>query len=135
MTWVGSKAKGAAVGVGAQLLTFQTVDVLKEAAGRSRPNDANNRSFPSEHAARLAVASTLSSRNVRAMPLPEGGQVALHAGLTTLTALGAWSRLEAGAHYPSDVLTGIGIGHFWGAFVNDAFMGLDESSLRLDVNA
>jgi membrane-associated phospholipid phosphatase len=34
--------------------------------------------------------------------------------------------LEAKKHYPSDVLAGMALGHFLGAFINDAFLGLDS---------
>jgi membrane-associated phospholipid phosphatase len=38
----------------------------------------------------------------------------------------AWARVEAGAHYPSDVLAGAALGHFLSAFIYDGFMGLPE---------
>ena len=37
----------------------------------------------------------------------------------------AWARIEAGEHYPSDVLVGYALGHFFSAFIQDAFLGLD----------
>ena len=37
----------------------------------------------------------------------------------------AWARVEGERHYPSDVLAGMAIGHFFGAFITDAFLGLD----------
>jgi hypothetical protein len=39
-------------------------------------------------------------------------------------ALSAWSRLEARAHYPSDVLAGVALGYYISAFIHDSFMGL-----------
>jgi len=36
------------------------------------------------------------------------------------------ARVEAGAHYPADVLAGAAIGHFLSAFIYDAFIGLPE---------
>jgi membrane-associated phospholipid phosphatase len=40
----------------------------------------------------------------------------------------AWARVEAGAHYPSDVLVGMSIGNFFGLMFSDAFLndGLRE---------
>jgi TctA family transporter len=29
-------------------------------------------------------------------------------------------------HYPSDVLVGYALGHFFRAFINDAFLGLED---------
>ena len=35
----------------------------------------------------------------------------------------AWARVEANQHYPSDVLVGLGLGHFMGSFFTHAFLG------------
>ncbi len=37
-----------------------------------------------------------------------------------------WARVEAGKHFPSDVLAGAALGHFLSVFFHDAFMGLPE---------
>jgi len=50
------------------------------------------------------------------------------AGLTALTLGTGWARVEAGFHYPSDVLVGMAIGNFNGAFFDDAFMGLPSKA-------
>jgi len=50
----------------------------------------------------------------------------IDAGLTALTLGTGWARVEAGFHYPSDVLVGMALGDFNGAFFNDAFMGLPQ---------
>ena len=50
-------------------------------------------------------------------------------GLITLTIGTSWARIEAGWHYPSDTLFSIALGNFIGSFINDAFLGLDESSI------
>jgi hypothetical protein len=39
----------------------------------------------------------------------------------------AWARIEAGAHYPTDVLAGAALGNFVSLFVHDAFLGGDCS--------
>jgi hypothetical protein len=36
---------------------------------------------------------------------------------------GTGFRVEAGAHYPSDVIVGMAIGDFFGAMFDDAFLG------------
>ena len=43
----------------------------------------------------------------------------------------SWARIEAGWHYPSDTLFSMALGNFIASFVNDAFMGLSESSSAL----
>jgi hypothetical protein len=54
--------------------------------------------------------------------------VPIDAGLTGLTLATGWARVEAGFHYPSDVLVGMAIGDFNGAFFDGAFMGLPQAS-------
>lgn len=50
----------------------------------------------------------------------------LQIGFTTLTVSTAWARVEAKSHFPSDVLAGMALGHFIGAFINDAFLGTES---------
>ena len=38
----------------------------------------------------------------------------------------AWARVEAGAHYPSDVLAGAALGRFLSATVHDSFLNLPK---------
>jgi len=130
--WIFNKVKGLAVGLSARYLTVVSVDVLKDAVGRTRPNEENDKSFPSEHASTVAVSSTLASRNLRSIEMPSALHTSLNASLGVLTAAGAWCRVESGNHFPADVLAGISIGHFLGAFINDAFLGLGEHK-NLDV--
>jgi len=47
----------------------------------------------------------------------------LDAGFISFGAGTSWARVEAGMHYPSDVLAGAALGHFIAAVVNDAFLG------------
>jgi len=49
-------------------------------------------------------------------------------GFGVIAAGTAWARVEGGVHYPSDVLAGMALGHFVAAFINDAFMGLNDSA-------
>ncbi|MEJ2698889.1 MAG: phosphatase PAP2 family protein [Desulfuromonadales bacterium] len=65
------------------------------------------------------------------LPLTPMERTVSRVGLGTLTAATAWARVEAKKHYPSDVLAGIAIGHFFGAFISDAFLG-PKSPVLLD---
>jgi len=132
--WAWSKLKGIAVGGGARGLTLLTVDVLKDSFPRDRPNDSGDRSFPSQHAARMSVNATLTARNLRSMPIDPWLRTALNGGVLSLAAAGSWSRVEAGDHFPSDILVGAALGHFLGAFFYDAFLGLplEEGALSIE---
>jgi membrane-associated phospholipid phosphatase len=124
--WVEAKVKGFGVEGGAGAVTLGVVEVLKDSVRRTRPDGSDNQSFPSAHAAGAAFFSTAAARNIEALSWSAGATTATQIGLGTLTLATAWARVEADQHYPSDVLAGIAIGHFFSAFLTDAFLGLDN---------
>ncbi|MHB8067643.1 MAG: phosphatase PAP2 family protein [Desulfobaccales bacterium] len=125
--WASAKAKGLAVGIAAVALTEGTTDLLKYTTNRTRPDNSGHDSFPSGHASRTAVCNTLATRNLRYLDMPDAACMGLRAGFFALTLSTGWARLEAKKHYPSDVMAGMAFGHFFGAFINDAFLGLESS--------
>lgn len=124
--WIRSKIKGFSAEAGGGIAALGVVDTLKEGTDRSRPDRSNRRSFPSAHAAGSSYFFTLSSRHIDAYGWPDDAVTAGRISLGALAAATAWARVEAYKHYPSDVLAGIAIGHFFGAFVTDTFVGADN---------
>jgi membrane-associated phospholipid phosphatase len=124
--WVTDKMKGFIVGGAAVGLSEGVVGGLQPALNRERPN-GSPQSFPSGHATAAASFSTLAAKNIGTMQLARSAEIAADSGLVLLTAGTAWARVEAKRHYPADILAGMAIGHFISAFVNDAFLGLDNS--------
>lgn len=87
-----------------QGLALDTVLVqgLKAATGRTRPNGANDRSFPSGHASDAFLLATVLSHYY-------GPKVAVPAyALATLVAV---ARVESLEHYPSDTVAGATVGY------------------------
>lgn len=124
--WTIAKTEGFGVQTGAGILMRGSVGLLKDSTDRTRPNGYDKGSFPSAHAANAAFFSTLASRNLETLQWSVTATTAAQVGLGTLTAATAWARVEANQHFPSDVLGGIALGHFLGAFFTDAFLGLDN---------
>jgi hypothetical protein len=124
--WLTDKMKGFIVGGAAVGLSEGVVGVLQPALDRERP-DGSSQSFPSGHATAAASFSTLAAKNIGTMQLARQTEIAADSGLVLLAAGTAWARVEAKRHYPADILAGMAIGHFISAFVNDAFLGLDNS--------
>ena len=123
--WVYSKAKGVSVELGAELVNVGITSLLKNATDRTRP-DGEGKSFPSGHSSEAFSSATLSNRNLNSITMPEGVRMPLQIGNLLLATGVAWARVEAGKHYPSDVLAGAALGHFLSAFIYDAFMGVSE---------
>jgi len=120
--WTLNKARGGLVAGAAVLTTSAVTGALKSGIARERPNGANRRSFPSGHASGAAVHTWLASRNLDFVPLQPAVRQSFDAGLYGIALGTGWARVEAGVHYPADVLAGIALGRFFAAFFNDALL-------------
>jgi membrane-associated phospholipid phosphatase len=125
--WAAAKLKGLTVGVSAVLLTDGATELLKNATTRTRPDGSDDESFPSGHTSSASAFTTLANCNLQSLSLSNTNRTLLRIGFTTLAAATGWARMEAGRHYPSDVLVGYALGHFISAFFNDAFLGLKQN--------
>lgn len=132
--WWVAKAKGAAVGFGAFAATAGVTSGLKSLTSRERPNGNGDDSFPSGHASTAAVFDTMTVRNLQSIEMSAPLRTTLEIGAGAITAGTAWARVEAGAHYPSDVLVGVALGNFFAAFFTEAFLGI-EPDARLTFSA
>ncbi|MCF6211068.1 MAG: phosphatase PAP2 family protein [Gammaproteobacteria bacterium] len=124
------------VQMGAMAATASVTYAVKVGVGRSRSDGSDTLSFPSGHASVAFTGATLTRRNLARLDFQAPLRTLLDVGAISLAAGTAWARLEAGVHYPSDVLAGAALGNFVAAFVNDAFLregGLAEGTLRANV--
>lgn len=126
--WLRAKAQGAAVGAGAFAVTAGVTSGLKSLTSRERPDGSDDNSLPSGHASTAAVFGTLTVRNLQSIDISPAMRTTLEIGAGAMTAGTAWARVEAGRHYPSDVLVGIALGNFMGAFFTEAFLGLEPGA-------
>jgi len=131
--WLINKVKGTLAGVAAVSATGQITNLMKEEFDRERPNAADGESFPSGHTSSSAVHTRLASRNLQSIEMSDTARTTLDVGLHALTIGTSWARIEAGWHYPADTLFSMALGNFIASFVNDAFLGLPESPLALQV--
>jgi len=123
----------AGVGYLGAIFSSGATNTLKSATGRPRPGGSSDRSFPSDHASRAFAFASFSHRALKESNLPKGARVGLRWGLTGLAAGTGWARVEAGVHYPTDVLVGAGLGNFAGRFVSELILG-PESKMKLSFN-
>jgi hypothetical protein len=127
-----AKLKGFTVGLGAIAAESITVEGLKAATNRERPNGGvDSFSFRSHglcsgrrHPGRAEFRGDAHERGNANGPDHRRGCTDVCHGL---------GASRSGAHYPSDVLVGISIGNFFGRMFDDAFLG-DHLSQRFAVS-
>ena len=124
--WVYSKMKGMAVEGAAELLTVGVTSLLKDVTGRTRPNGSSHASFPSGEASAAFSSVALSNRNLDSIELPKEVKIPLKIANILLGTTVAWARVEAQAHFPSDVLAGAALGNFLSITVHDSFLNLPK---------
>ena len=124
--WLKNKARGLAIGLAASEITGGSTSLIKRLSARTRPDGSNNKSFLSGHASGAAALTTLSRRNLDSISLSTGSRMSANIAIAGIAVGTGWARVEAKKHYPSDVLAGYALGHFFSAFINDAFLGLED---------
>ena len=124
--WTFNKARGAVVGASGLLLTDFATSQLKDAVGRTRPDDSSDQSMPSGHTSASFAGATLANRNLDYIEMNRYARTGLKAANMTLAASVGWARVEGEKHFPTDVLVGAALGNFLTRFIYDAFIGLDE---------
>lgn len=124
--WIANKARGFAVELAAMGATAAATGLLKQSTGRERPNASDDESFPSGHTSSAAVNGRLALINLESISMPRGARIAANVGIDLTTFGTGWARVEAGVHYPSDVLVGMALGNFFARFATDAFLRRDS---------
>ncbi len=102
----------------------------KYTIGRERPNGTDDLSFPSGHATTASALSVMTWRNSDWLCTTPKAKTALKATATGVALLTGWSRVEAGAHFPSDIFAGHALGNLTGRFVHDSLLGRRGWQLR-----
>lgn len=131
MPWYAEKAKNVLALYAAHAWADGATGALKGLTGRERPSGRNNQSFPSGHATSAAAYAAEAVLNLDHSGLSPTALAWSKAGIYLLSTGVAWARVEAKAHYPTDVLMGLALGNFVGAAGYSAFLhaGLPDAQL------
>lgn len=102
--------------IAANALAFSAATAIVEAGKvsfkRDRPNDRNDRSFPSGHSKSAFTSATLIEQNLNETIEKPWLRNTIKAGTFSLAAATAWARVEAEEHFPVDVLFSAGLSNF-----------------------
>jgi membrane-associated phospholipid phosphatase len=123
-----SKPLGQALlGYAAAITATEAGLLIKQASHRPRPSGAAySPSFPSQHAARSFAYTATMKQTFIAANRDDALSKSIMA-LSWATSYGtAWARVEAGAHYPSDVLAGAALGNFTALFLQKVMLPHDS---------
>ncbi len=107
-------------------------EVMSRSIGRERPNGEEN-GMPSRHATRAFAYSAMTSRNIDAMRLSSFWEYSAKTIETSFAVGTAWARVEAGNHYPTDVLVAASLANFISLVTHDLFLG-HNTLINLTVN-
>ena len=126
--WIGTKAKL----IGSEWLTAKAAGEFatgfQSYSGREKPNQKNDNSFPSYHMTTATTSAQMAKLNIEYLPIGTTSKQTLNYTFDGIAALTAWARVEGGEHYPSDVLTGWALGHFFG-YLAKGFIVPDQQQL------
>lgn len=86
---------------------------LKDSVQRARPTGDGDDSFPSGHTAAAFLYAGHASSNFREIEWLDDQQWAVDTLLYGSAAGVAWARIEAGKHFPSDVLAGAALSNYF----------------------
>lgn len=127
------KTRGWIVRNSAPFAAVNTAGLLKRATGRTRPDGSDRMAFPSGHSTLAFGYAAIGSQSLDQLHLSKPVRIGLRTGLTTLAAGSAWARVEAGVHYPTDVLAGAALGNFVAVFINEA-IGNTKGDMKLSLH-
>lgn len=100
---------------------------LKSAADRTRPNHYDQRSFPSGHTSSAFTAANFSKHNIQQLNLADNTKKYFVWAFDGAAIATGWARVEAGWHYPVDVLAGAAVGNMVANVFTDMYLKNSES--------
>jgi len=128
--WWSTKAKL----LGSEWLALQATGSitsgLKSLTNRQRPNNLDDKSFPSGHTSRATIEAQMANLNVNHLTVDTSTKRNLRWTFNGLAVMTGWARVEAGMHFPSDVLSSWALGSFM-AHMAQSFIVPDQSKFQI----
>ena len=116
-------AGGKAKLIGVQTLSVVAVHYvtgeIKDATDRERPDESGDDSMPSRHTTMAAYQAQLAGANIDRLDASSDTKRNLRLSVNATAAMSGYARIEAGKHYPSDVLIGWSLGNLFAYTAKD----------------
>ena len=104
---------------------------LKGEIARERPNETERRSMPSGHSTDAFAYYAIARANVREVDWSPRWKRTFTVTTGAFAIGTGWARVEAGEHYPSDVLVGSALGHFVTSVLHRVFIADETPKLSI----
>lgn len=118
----------------AHSVTRSITDTLKGISERLRPNKKDMKSMPSGHSSEAFSLAQINNINLNYYDFSPETKTILNFANYGMAASVAWARVEAGYHYPTDVLMGAALGNFVTVLTNKLFFPEEESRVSTYFN-
>lgn len=110
--WAKETAIDVASGFAGIVLARNVTGALKREVQRDRPDEFNDESFVSAHATDAMAHASLGRYYARRLESPEALRTTAGWAVSLTGIATAWARVEAGNHYPTDVLASAALANF-----------------------
>ncbi|MCP3918105.1 MAG: phosphatase PAP2 family protein [bacterium] len=124
--WLQRKVVGYSAFEASAWMRNEATDLFKRSSGRLRPDTSDDRSFPSGHTSAAFNYAVWTNSNLDYIDMHGGLREGLKWTNLLVAAGVGWGRVEAGRHYPTDVLLGAALGNATSLFFQRAFVGIPE---------
>lgn len=103
-------------------INMAMTNALKEGIHRDRPNHVDRRSLPSGHTTSAFTSANFANGNIDMLGVNENALVASRWLINSAAIATAWARVEAGWHYPTDVLASAALANYMTNVFRDLYM-------------
>lgn len=122
-TWLEDKGRRLLSYQLARGTTTRVTVMLKEWTNRERPNRSDDESMPSGHTTGAFTKATFAYAEISRFELEPATRWTAAGVLYGLAATTGWARVEADAHWLSDVMVSAAVGNFVARFMHAAVLG------------
>jgi len=123
LSYLDSKGRALLVRAAASEVRARATTRLKRGVQRPRVDGTDDLSFPSGHTSAAFNHAAWTAMALEEVPIDGDVRTGMQWTAYAAAVATGWARVEAGRHYPVDVLAGAALGNFTARFFQHAFLG------------